>query len=136
MGRSFYASSLTIPANTNWASPAKCVFVIPAGTIVEWHIHGAPEHQHQVSIAIYHVEHRVFPEGEGEYFYPGERPAIFVVETEMVAGITKLVVLGANTDDTYEHTVYVGVSIATEGFTDRLVTGLKTLFVPTDWGEG
>jgi len=71
------------------------------------------EHQRQVSVAIYHVGHRVFPEGEGEYFYPSEHPGVFKVETVMTPSARRLVVRGANTDDTYEHTVYVGMLIDT-----------------------
>lgn len=113
MPRIFYAGSLTIPASTTWADPQELVFDIPSGTILEWYIHGAPEHQHQVSIAIYHLEHRILPEGEGEYFYPSEYPAVFSVETPMTPGIRRLVVRGANIDDTYEHTVYIGITLET-----------------------
>jgi len=108
-----YADSLTVPANTTWASPEELVFVVPTGTIVEYYIHGAPEHQHQVAIAIYHPEHRIFPEGEGEYFYPCAVPAVFAVETVMTPGIRRVVVRGGNTDPYYPHTVYIAVTVET-----------------------
>jgi hypothetical protein len=132
VARAFYANSLTIPASTTWEDPEELVFELPSGTILEWHIHGAPEHQHQVSIAIYHTGHRVFPEGEGEYFYPSEYPAVFSVGTMMVPGIRHTVVRGANTDDTYEHTVYIGITVDTVSLADRLLAGVRSLFVPSE----
>ena len=111
MARTFFAGSLKVPPSTTWTAPAELYFEMPYGKIVEWFIQGAPEHQHQVSLAIYHLEHRVFPFGEGEYFYPGETPTIFRVETEMTPGVRWIKVRATNTDDTYPHTVYVGVTV-------------------------
>ena len=132
MGRTFYADSLTIPASTSWASPEELTFELPSGTILQWYIHGAPEHQHQVSIAIYHLNHRVFPEGEGEYFYSTDVPAVFEVETEMTPGIRTLVVRGVNTDDTYEHTVYIGVVVDATTPKQSLLERVGAFFVPPE----
>jgi len=113
VGRTFYAGSLTIPASTTWSAPEELVLQVSFGTILEWYIKGMLEHQRQVSVAIYYLGHRIFPEGEGEYFYPSEHPGVFKVETKMTPGARSIVVRGANTDDTYEHTVYVGVVVET-----------------------
>lgn len=113
MGRSFYASSLTIPASTTWASPETLSWKLPSGIIRQWFVKGMLEHQRQVSIAIYEGGHRVFPEGEGERFYPSEHPGVFPVERAMPEGLGVLTLQGANDDDTYEHTVFVGVIIET-----------------------
>ena len=109
MGRTFFSCSITIPASTTWASPKVVTLDLPTGRILGWYIQGAPEHQHQVGIGIYHLEHRIFPFGELEFFYPSEIPAVFEVETEMTPGVRWVKIRGYNTDDTYEHTVYVGV---------------------------
>ena len=114
MAKAVYAGSLTIPASTTWNSPAKLELEVPAGAVVSWYFHGAPEHQHQVSIAIYYQGHRVFPDGEIEYFYPSETPATFEVTTEILAGARKLQVRGANTDDTYEHSIYIAATVEHE----------------------
>lgn len=135
MSRAFYAGSLTVPASTTWADPEELVFEIPSGTILSWYIKGMLEHQRQVSIAIYHLGHRIFPEGEGEYFYPSQYPAVFNVETPMTPGIRNVVVQGANTDDSYEHTVYVGITVDTESLIDRLLAPVRALFVPSEVTE-
>ena len=130
MPRTFYADTLTVSANTTWAAPAELLFAIPAGTIVEWYIQGAPEHQHQVSMAAYHLEHRIFPEGEMEYFYPGEIPAVFRVQSEMTPGIRLVAIRAANEDDTFPHSVYVGITVETDLNLEALLRRFFGLIMP------
>jgi len=129
MARVLYADSLEVPAATTWGDPAELVFPLPVGTIVEWHVHGAPEHQHQVSMAVYHLEHRVFPEGETEYFYPSGVPAVFQVEVVMTPGIPHVTLRAANTDDTYAHTIYLAVTVETGTLPHRMLERVWNLML-------
>jgi hypothetical protein len=132
MAKAVYSGSLTIPASTTWRAPAKLELEVPAGVVVSWYIHGAPEHQHQVSLAVYYQGHRVFPDSEVEYFYPSETPAVFEVTTEISRGARVLSIRGANTDDTYEHTVYIAATVEHETAPKSLLERLVSAFVPSE----
>ena len=107
-----YALSLVIPANTSVSDPYSERVKLTVGRLSQLYLHGAPEHQHQVRIAVYRYGHRIFPEGEPEWFYPSEYPAQFYMDVPLDGGIEELEVVGANEDDTYEHTVYLMLSVA------------------------
>jgi len=129
MARVLYADSLEVPEGTTWAEPAELLFPLPVGTIVQWFVQGAPEHQHQVSMAVYHLEHRVFPEGEAEYFYPCEIPAVFDVEVEMTPGIPHVTLRAANTDDEYPHTIYLAITVETGTIPERALERLVNIIM-------
>jgi hypothetical protein len=110
----FFATEITIPASTTWTAPKEETLPIDSGRVVGWYIQGAPEHQHQVQLAIYYREHRVFPEGEKMVFYPSEFPFAPPEDLRITADQTFLTLKGTNDDDTYEHTVYVGAVVDVE----------------------
>lgn len=130
MGNVFFATSLTIPAETTWTEPYELVFEIPAGTVIEWLVQGAPEHQHQVSISIYYQGHRVFPEGELEVFYTCEQLVQVKTSTFIIPGVRQVVVRGANDDDSYGHSVYVGATVYIETMQKSPIERLFGLFSP------
>ena len=57
---------------------------------------------------------------------------MFKVETPMVPGIRRLEVRGANTDDTYEHTVYIGVVVDATTPKPTLLERAAAFFVPPE----
>jgi len=114
VGNVFLSTTIDIPAETTWTSPYEKVLELPAGQVIEWFVWGAPEHQHLVSIAIYYQGHRVFPDSEVEVFYTGQRPVQVKASTFIIPGSRQVIIRGANDDDTYQHSVYVGATVYIE----------------------
>lgn len=123
MARAVFATTIEIPVSTTWSDPYEKELELPAGYIIEWFIQGAPEHQHQVSLSIYYMGHRVFPDGEIEVFYSSEFPGNFKVYTEIVEGRRAVSLKGANDDDTYEHAIYIAATVEILGEGEMSLSG-------------
>lgn len=126
----FYSKPITIPAQTLESDPIEKYLPLGLGTITRWFIGFPPGCAGLVHVTIYRFEHQILPEGEGQDLYWDGY--MFVIEERyaLVDEPYEVKIVCWNNDDSYEHTIYIGVEImpipeeTTESLLQRLLRAL------------
>ena len=116
-----YDFDLSIPANTPESDPVTVEFKVPAGMITRVRIMIPEGCFGLVHVRIMHYEYQVWPSNPGEW-YEGDGVQIEFDESyRLEEDWNPIRIEGYNEDDTYDHTIRVGLSVQPPSVT---------------WGEG
>lgn len=106
-----YAASVTIPANTLEADPVEEVLEVCFGTIRQVFVLFPPGHAGLTSLQIFHQSRQIFPTTPGESFTGDDTQYAFDEQWPIFEVPHELLLRAWNLDDTYEHTIYVELSV-------------------------
>lgn len=126
----YFVTPLEVPKNTAEGSPAIVTLPIGPGTITRWNIGFPAGCAGLVHVIIKRFDHQVLPEGEGESLYWDNYMFEIAEGLEMDQPPYEVIIEAWNLDDSYSHTVFVGVEVTEfpevtpEGLLQRLLTAL------------
>jgi len=126
----FLFIELTIPAQTPETSPATKPIQLTEGVITYWWVGFPPGCAGLAHVAIYEFEHQILPRGEDQDIYWDGYIYSVPDHYEMVDEPYQIEVRGWNEDDSYPHTITVGVAleeipeVTTESLLERLLRAL------------
>ncbi len=102
---------LTVPANTLEANPARKAIQLTEGRITYWWVGFPPGCADLVRVTVYEFEHQILPRGEDEEIYWNNYVYSIPDSYLLVDEPYEIEVRAWNLDDSYPHTIVVGVSL-------------------------
>lgn len=126
----FRSAKVDIPPNTTEAAPVTEIIALRHGVITEWFV-GFPDGcADLVHVAVYEHEHRILPRDEDQDLFWNDY--VFRIREHWLLEDEpyRIEVRAWNEDDSYTHSVFVGVTVipvaavTVEGLLQRLLTAL------------
>ncbi len=106
-----FEATITIPKNTDKASPTTVILPIALGIITKIMVRPRPGHAGLAHLIIRHHEHQIAPSTEGMDFSGDSFPIDWEEYYESYQPEFELKLQGWNEDDTYSHTFDVFVAV-------------------------
>lgn len=106
-----YAHSLTIPANTAEADAVEETLELCYGTIRQVYVLFPPGHAGLTRLQIFYQTRQIFPSTPGESFIGDDTVYEFRENWPIYEVPHEVRLRGWNLDETYEHTIYVELSV-------------------------
>jgi len=106
-----YSFNLTIPPNTTELEPETLTCHLTYGTISKVSVAFPPGPKALAHLVILHQEHQVWPTNPDESYAWDNHVIEFESEYDLNTAPYDIKLVGWNNDDTYEHTVTVGINV-------------------------
>lgn len=116
-----YAVALAIPPNTPSETPESHELKVAPALIDRVSLTFPSGCVGLVGVRFRHPERQIWPINPGEWFVGNDEQIAFTPNLRLEAHATLIYVEGYNTDDTYDHTVYVRIDVEFEGGTLRSI---------------
>ena len=130
----FRVIRLKVDPNTVETSPATKPIQLTKGRITHWWVGFPPGCHDLVKVTVYEFEHQILPRGEDEEIYWNNYVYSIPDSYPLVEEPYEIEVRAWNEDDTYDHTVVVGVAL--EPIEKETLMDLMRGFMRTMVGEG
>lgn len=102
---------LKVAAGTVEVNPARKLIQLTEGRITHWWVGFPPGCNDLVKVTVYEFEHQILPRGEDEEIYWNNYVYSIPDSYLLVEEPYEIEVRAWNEDDSYEHTVVVGVAL-------------------------
>jgi hypothetical protein len=106
-----YSASVTIPANTTESDPHEEYLDVCFGTISQVFVLFPPGHAGLTHLQVFYQTRQIFPSTPGESFTGDDTQHVFEERQPILEVPHRLLLRAWNSDTTYEHTIYVGISV-------------------------